>query len=122
MRDERPVVLSGGTFLAADQQIVLNRVFRKHLAIFRNVADAGLRNRMRLAALKVHTRNPNAPATRRGEARQRLEGRGLAGPIASQQRRGLAFQDGEAEIEQNLARAIEDVEALGFDDRPLAHA
>ena len=108
--------------MAADQQIVLDRVLGKHLAIFRNVADAGPRNRMRLAALKLPPAIANAPATRRRQARQRLEGRGLAGPIAAEQRRGLAFQDGEAETEQDLARAVEDVEALGFDDRPLAHA
>ena len=53
------------------------------------------------------------------EAHQAAQGRGLAGAVAAEQRRDLAFRDLEADAMQDMALAVIGVEAFGLRARAL---
>src|SRR6202011_2931493 len=61
----------------------------------------------------VGSENGDAALARGRERHQAAQGRGLAGAVAAEQRRDLALGDLEADAMQDVALAVEGVQALG---------
>ena len=117
---QRPVRASIGAGFGADQQIVLNRVLRKHLTILWHIANAGPGNPVCGPAGNGGTTQGNAPLGRWCEADDRLHGGRLAGPVAPQQCQRLALVQIERHPEQDLAGTVEHVDT--FDGQQSSHA
>ena len=110
-----------GPFLCADLEVFLDRVLGEYLAILGHVADARARDDVRRAPRDILARDLDHAALRRRDAGDRLHGRALAGAVAAEQRQRPALVQLEADAEQDLALAVEDIETVDADDRAAAH-
>ena len=118
---QRPRVLPVGTFLGADFQVLFDCMLREDLPIFRHKADARARNKMRRPAGHIGPGHLDHTAPWRSDAGDRLHRRALAGAIAAEQRERLPLLEFQPDAEQDLALAIENVEAFDANDRARTH-
>ncbi len=101
-------------------QIVLDGVVGEHLPVFRHITDAGPCNGMGRSASHVDAADQHLAAGRRHDAHDRLQRGRFAGAIAPEQRDGLRLTHLQIDAEQDLALAVENIEAFR-NDRIGAH-
>src|SRR5882757_8664979 len=118
---DRPFVLAIGALLVADDEIVLDRMLRKDLAVFGDKAEPRARDAMRLHAGQHAATQRHLAAPRRRQAHDRLHGGRFACTVAAEQRHGLTLPYRKAHAEQDLAGAIIDVEVFDLNNGLRAH-
>jgi hypothetical protein len=79
-----------------------------------HVADAAAGDAVGRPARGFRAENRDAALTRRRQADEATQRRGLAGTVAAKQRRDPAFRDVEADAVKNVALAVVGVEATGL--------
>jgi hypothetical protein len=116
-----PVVLTFRSLLGPDDEIVFHAVLRENLPVLGHETDPGARDEVRLPALHFLAQHAHNTFGRRRNAGNGLEGGGLARAIAAEERHSLAFGNRHANTKQDLAGAVEHVDAVGFENHPIAH-
>src|SRR6185369_423395 len=103
-------------------QVVLDRMLGKHLPVLGDETEASSGDDVRFSALHFLSGHADATARRRRNSRYCLERGGLTRSVATQQSHGLALDDRDAHIEQDLAGAVEHVDTLRLEHNAIAHA
>jgi hypothetical protein len=99
---------------ATDHQVLADRQFRKHPAIFRRIADAALGALVRRQPTQILATKVDIAAPQGQEAHDALDRRGLAGAIATNQADDLVSPDIERNAVQNVGRAAIGVDRIDF--------
>ena len=81
--------------------------------------DALVDDLLGLEVGRVHAEEPDDPPVRVGQARDGAQQRGLAGAVGPEQRHHLALFDLEVDVEEDLVRAVEEVEVVDLQRRDL---
>src|SRR5262249_53076450 len=106
----RPVRRVRPDGLAADLEILLDRQLGEDAPLLGHIAEAAPRDLMGRRTRDVLALEHDLANTLFNEADDRTEGRRLAGAVAPEQRNHLAAIDLEADIEQDVRRAVMAVE------------
>ncbi len=104
-----------------DLQVFLHAQRREDAAPLRHVGDAALGNGARARAGDVAAVEQDSPGPGPHEAHERADERRLAHAVAAHQTDRFAGQDAEGEPAQDMALAVERVEAAGLEDGELGH-
>ena len=97
---------------AAEREVLGDRHAGEQAAPLRHVADAEPRDVRRRHAGDVAALVLDRAGRRRHQPGQRLQQRGLAGAVAAEQRHDLAFAHVERRVVEDVALAVERVDAL----------
>src|SRR5215467_15046308 len=96
-------------------------MFGKGLTVFRDIAEPGPSHHVGPAPCQILTENADGAVPWRQQSGDRLERRALACAIAAKQRHRLSLRHLEAEVEKDLALAVEHIEAFDTQDDAAAH-
>ena len=96
-------------------------MIRKDLPVLGHKAEPGAGDVMWFEPGDDAAAQRHLPAARRRKTHDGFHGGRFAGPVAAEQRHGLALLHREADTEQDLAGAVIDIEILDLNDGLPAH-